>query len=246
MKINKIITTLLTILTIGTISPRADFFTSGHSVIQMNLIDATPGSEQIDMKLVVSSGGIVGGNAVATNTPFSFGNITPVIPIEAFLSSVPNATWDITGGSSAYYRSSSDTPNPGFGVELVESSIITGNALKPATFELISVTGPGDYTFFSSTFGSINNTVFASSDGIDSSDKLELTGGHSHQEIAFSEQGAYNLTFKASAFMDNGFENLVTFTDTLTVHVVVPEPAHYALITSFVLLLIIKFKARKN
>lgn len=98
---------------------------------------------------------------------------------------------------------------------------VSGFGSRPwVTISLVSFSGPGDFSIWRD-----NGTVWmATSNGVDSSDKFIFpSGGHVHQNWAFTQSGVYQLGIKASAVLANG--NVIeSDVETYTVNVV-PEPA---------------------
>lgn len=96
------------------------------------------------------------------------------------------------------------------------------------TLTLKSVSGPGNFSVFSSTL--LGPTVLMdSSDGIGALDRLVLaTGTHEHYTVGFTAPGDYTVAFEASGTLVDG--NLFTTSgDVDYFFTVVPEPTTAAL-----------------
>ena len=116
----------------------------------------------------------------------------------------------------------------GFAAEEVPAGTFVPGTLK---LRLVSVAGggdsslpaPGAFSVFSLDAG--NPVVhIASSDGISSSDHIDLIeGDHSHFNIGFSAEGLYAITFEASGTLIGGAPS--SLQGTYYFQVVIPEPA---------------------
>lgn len=98
---------------------------------------------------------------------------------------------------------------------------VSGFGSRPwVTVSLVSFSGPGEFSIWRD-----NGTVWmATADGVDASDKFIFpSGGHVHQNWAFTASGVYQLGVKASAYLADG-TFVESHTETYTVNVV-PEPA---------------------
>lgn len=94
--------------------------------------------------------------------------------------------------------------------------------------DLMSYTGPGHVSFFQGG-GSSPTVWFATSDGIDATDKfISTAGGHEHGSFAFTQVGIYTLTFRASAILSGGRVFSDDYTYTFGVETPVPEPGTVA------------------
>jgi surface-anchored protein len=75
-----------------------------------------------------------------------------------------------------------------------------------ATLQLISVSGPGDFSIWQSGLTpSTPNLFMATADGIDNTDVFDVAAGsHAHVNFGFSKQGVYEVTFVASGIDADG------------------------------------------
>lgn len=154
------------------------------------------------------------------------------------------AGWDFIGAPAGatiwrnYTNNVAGIPWLGFGFEEIApgtfgSFLQTDPRRDPIVAEWIDVeflsfAGPGDVSFFQG--GGSNPTVwFASSDGIDSTDRfISTAAGHEHGSFAFTQTGIYNLTFRASAIEGGQRVFSDPYTYTFGVMETVPEPATMA------------------
>ena len=84
----------------------------------------------------------------------------------------------------------------GLATEEIGSGIFQGDTID---LNLVSVSGPGEFSLWNTDGIGGLNVGMASSDGIGSSDKVELiTGSHQHFNYAFSAAGRYEVRVRAS------------------------------------------------
>ncbi len=148
------------------------------------------------------------------------------------LTTVPSGSqWSFLGsaGSPVWILPSSPVESLlflGFATEEIGDGIFEDDEL---TLSLTGVSGPGDFSVYSLTFG--NPTVWMNSgDGFSGVDSLVLpTGTHQHFNLAFTAPGDYTVTFEAAGTLVAGSQ----FTQSSPVDyfftVVVPEPSTAAL-----------------
>ncbi len=229
-----------------------DEYTSGHGVLSAIFTDNTPSSETVDLQFRVSAGGVVNGSTLATDTFYTVDNdFKLIIPITAQVSRPADASWDgllgVNSGDNIWYHDSTSSPNFGIRNEPVQSGNTNNNISTDLTWELVSFSGPGNFSFFQTSLGAVTTTLFNSSDGVneaDANDEWTFDHAHSHRDIAFTAAGDYQLGIKFSGIVDST-STPVSATRILNV-TVVPEPGHYALMFSAFILLAVKLKTRKN
>ena len=140
-----------------------------------------------------------------------------------------------------YTSNVANIPWAGFGFEEIASGtfgsfVQTDPRRDPISGEWIDVnlvgfTAPagGNASFFQG--GGTSPTLwFATSDGLDATDKfISTAGGHEHGSFAFSATGVYTLTFQASAIENGARITSDPYTYTFAVEAQpVPEPATMA------------------
>lgn len=104
----------------------------------------------------------------------------------------------------------------GIGSEEITSGTLDGNVF---TFSLTAITGPGNFTVYQD--GVTPTVIFNSGNGITAADSVVLpTGSHAHYNWTFSQEGTYEVTFKADGVVSG---TPISETATYTFQVV-PEP----------------------
>ncbi|MCU0315225.1 MAG: choice-of-anchor M domain-containing protein [Fimbriimonadaceae bacterium] len=143
----------------------------------------------------------------------------------------------VSAGSQIWRNYSNNVtgiPWLGFGFEEIapgtfDSSVQSDPRLDPVSAEwvdvnLISFTGPGQVSFFQGG-GASPKVWFATSDGIDTTDKfISTVGGHEHGSFVFTQTGIYTLTFQASALLNGTRVFSDEYTYSFGVEQAVPEP----------------------
>ncbi len=121
-------------------------------------------------------------------------------------------------------------------------SRLDGVTAKWVRFDLLSVSGPGDFSAFT-TFDGVTDWM-ASSDGITAEDSLYvLAASHAHYNIAFSALGNYEVTFSVTSMLSNG---QLSTSAPATFSFAVPEPSHYASLTGVFALLALAVMRRRS
>jgi surface-anchored protein len=141
------------------------------------------------------------------------------------------ASWSFLGsaGSPVWILPQNNTAGLlylGWATEEITDGIFVNDEV---TLTLKSVSGPGDFSVFSTTvFGP--TVRMNSGDGITALDRLILpTGTHEHYNVGFTAPGDYTVAFEASGTLVDG--NLFTASgDVEYFFTVVPEPTSAALI----------------
>jgi surface-anchored protein len=89
---------------------------------------------------------------------------------------------------------------PGLSTERINSGVLQGNQVQ---YHLESVSGPGDFHMYNSTaFGGV--TIRYTTDAAFPQTLTAPINTHAHYSWAFSEEGTYTLTFRATATLANG------------------------------------------
>ncbi|MBP2337274.1 surface-anchored protein [Saccharothrix coeruleofusca] len=84
---------------------------------------------------------------------------------------------------------------PGFDTAGVPTGVLLNNSL---TVKLVSVTGPADFSVYTTGFGGSVSVWFDSGNGLPDSRALAI-GGHAHANWAFEAAGTYTATFEVTA-----------------------------------------------
>ncbi len=137
-------------------------------------------------------------------------------------------------------------PYLGLSVDSVSSSTFTGNELQ---LRLIGVTGPGHFALYRvNVFG--QPVIWMNTrDGIDPEldSHTLLTGGHEHQNWAFSAPGEYELTFVAEAIRRSTGQKISSSATSYRFRVLSPSKAHLAIeIDPAVGLPLLRIQSRKG
>ena len=156
-------------------------------------------------------GGVINGMFVADDE-YEPDDIVTVVPYSTFnyISGVggrpAGAEWDPVGvaASTGFYflpqvdagaggADALGAPFAGIGTE----ELTPGDWSTPISIQLVSVSGPGDFSFWQD---GLSPTFFMSSaDGIDGSDVfIQAAGGHDHANWGFTEPGSYGITVRVS------------------------------------------------
>jgi surface-anchored protein len=139
------------------------------------------------------------------------------------------SAWDPIGndvGDDVWYLPQGNiagTPFLGLATEELDPNDWDGGM----TWEVISVTGPGQFSLWQN--GAPNPNFFVSSvDGLPDSFTRGI-GGHDHYNYGFTALGTYDVTFQVSAtHVSDGFQS-----DTATFRfTAVPEPGSFAALAS--------------
>ncbi len=228
MKTN-LFTTALVILFVNPVF--AATYSAGHADLGLG-----EGSE-LELHLHIHEGSIVDGFALTEDEEFAPHAVTILVPNSTRFSRPGGAAWNLIGNNagddtwalpeSESVAEAQGAPFFGIGAEEVMLGTFLDNQI---TLTLTGITGPGDFTLYTVSFGS-PTVAMSSFDGISTADSIMLDVGiedHAHFNFGFSAAGLYRLTFEVSA-IDSATQNRVTDEATFTFNII-PEPATMGLI----------------
>lgn len=141
---------------------------------------------------------------------------TEYAPEDVVLRALPGSAYTVPSGSCyAFLGAAGDTVHrlpqvqdqdllwPGISSH-VEDGVLADDAL---TVELTGASGPGDFSVYASGLCPADSRLFDSGDGIGADDAVTLAAhDHQHANWAFTEPGAYTLTFTVSGTLADGTE----------------------------------------
>lgn len=157
------------------------------------------------------------------------------VDIVAAHQTVPaGAQWSFLGSPGASVWVLPQNQNPallflGLGTEELADGIFVGNTV---TLSLSGVSGPGNFSVYTTSGLGTPTVLMNSGDGISGADSINLlAGGHKHVNWAFTAPGTYHVDFSASGELVGGGGLTSSGPVTYTFEVAsVPEPGSAAVL----------------